>query len=227
MKAKTIDLLADSANKFVHFKSQEFLASSMIWSSVESGREHLVKFARQNLTLMIFFGINLQLILWLLELDDRSDATESTDCGVHLPYPEDNLGINPVDVHVMSDIGGNGVNGLGVRVNGTSNPKDCNKSFDLLSRALLRWQFTWLKLVTFNHNSSVQQWPYKSWLELRQTEHDIIFCLYASEKQCHNLLWRLQVRRHCHLIYWIQNECKHWKLALPLQNCISWKVHVL
>lgn len=51
------------------------------------------------------------------------------------------------------------------------------------------------------------------------------FCLYASEKQCHNPQWHFQVRRHC-LIYWIQNECKLWKLALSLQNCFSWKVHV-
>lgn len=112
--------------------------------------------------------------LWLLELDDRSDATESTDCGVDLPDPADNLGINTVDVHVMGDIGGDGVNGAGVWVNGTSNPKDCNKSFDLLSCALLRWQFTWLQLATFNHISSVQQGPYKSWLELWQTKHHIL-----------------------------------------------------
>lgn len=82
--------------------------------------------------------------LWLIELDDRPEATEATDCGVDLPDPADDRGTNPVDVHVSGDIGGHGVNGLDVWVNGASNSKDCNKSFDLLSCALLRWQLSWL-----------------------------------------------------------------------------------
>ena len=64
--------------------------------------------------------------LWLTEHDDCPDATEATDCGVDLPKSADNRGTNPVDVG--GDTGGDGVNGLWV--NGTSNWKDCNKSFD-------------------------------------------------------------------------------------------------
>ena len=72
---------------------------------------------------------------------DCPDATEATDCGVDLPDPAGNRGTNPVDVHVSGDIGGDFVNDLGFGVDGTSNSKDCNKSFDLLCCALLRWQF--------------------------------------------------------------------------------------
>lgn len=79
------------------------------------------------------------MILWFLERDDRLDVIELINCGVYFLYFEDNFGINFVDVYVMSDIGGNGVNGFGVRVNGILNFKDCNKSFDLLSCVLLRW----------------------------------------------------------------------------------------
>lgn len=52
--------------------------------------------------------------LSLIELDDRPEATEATDCGVDLPDPAEDRGTNPVDVHVSGDIGGDGVNGLGV-----------------------------------------------------------------------------------------------------------------